>query len=119
MEGFPIDCTGDLVEGDVIRFEEVVYEDVDGKPEPVGIRIIVAQVVREDYDLENRRFLFWLRIIFCEGADSYPVGLEIERQARSLYRKNPTRRPWSDEGARAEIRIGIAASGRRRGMAPR
>lgn len=97
-EKFPIDCTGDAVQGDRVRFVEAVFGGSWRKPVFEGRRVIEAEIVNESYGQDKQQHTFSLRVTASEGVDPVTIGKTIRRKGRNLYRNDVYRAPWADEG---------------------
>jgi len=102
MNEFPINCTGDVVAGDHIRFTEAVFAGSYRKPKYQGERVIEALVVRDSYGEAKQQHTFTLEVTTSEGEDALPVGKTIRRKGRNVYRNGTQRKPWTDETQRGE-----------------
>jgi len=102
--GFDIDCTGDVVTGDVILFEEGVFGGSWRKPKHLGSRRVVAEVVRDSYGEAKQQHTFTLRIIESDGLEALEPGKMTRRKGRNVYRNGTRRRRWADEAAREAAR---------------
>lgn len=98
---FPLDCTGNVVAGDVIRFTEGVFSGSYRKPRFLGERTIEAKIIRDSYGGGRQQHTFTLRVIRSEGYDLLPAGQVIRRKGRNVYRNDCWRQSWADEAARA------------------
>ena len=104
-----IDATGDIVAGDVIEFREAVWRGYAGRsrfgrssrPEKIGERTILAEVVRDSYGADRQQHTFTLRVIRCAGDEAIGRGRTIRRKGRNVYREGVLRCAWPDEEARA------------------
>ena len=102
MSEFTINCTGDVVTGDHIRFSEGVFSGSYRKPKYQGERIIEALVVRDSYGEAKQQHTFTLEVTASKGKDALPVGKTICRKGRNVYRNGTQRKPWADETQRGE-----------------
>ena len=90
-------CGAEFIEGDVIRWQEGVFENNRHNRQErvcIGQRINTAQVERDPDDLNT---LMVLRVLTSEGTRAYKAG-EMIRRARHTERL-----AWSDEDARASV----------------
>lgn len=101
-EEFSINCTGDVVSGDHIRFNEGVFSGSYRKPKFQGERIIEARVIRDSYGDAKQQHTFTLEVTASEGEDALPVGKTIRRKGRNVYRNGTHRKPWGNETQRGE-----------------
>jgi hypothetical protein len=100
MTIFTIDCTGDVVAGDTVRFTEAVFGGPFRRPRFLGERTITALVVAETYGQDRGQHTFTLTVVAAEGTDPPAPGSTIRRKGRNLYRRGVTRAAWADEDAR-------------------
>lgn len=105
MMRYTINCTGDVVSGDEIRFEEAVFSGGSfGRfrrpPKYLGNRIITARVVRDSYGASKQQHTFTLEILACEGVQPLAAGTVTTRKGRNIYRNGVTRAAWDDESQR-------------------
>jgi len=118
-----INCTGDVVAGDTIRFTETVWPAYKpsgrfrraSKPTPLGERTITAKVLRDSYGAAKQQHTFTLQIISCEGYEPLEAGTETTRKGRNIYRNGVERLPWPSLAARGLV----AADKHQRGDAAR
>lgn len=98
-----IDCTGDVVQHDVIRFDEIVWGGSYRKPKKMGYRKIVAEVLRDSYGEKKQQHTFTLKVIKCVVSNQYyniDIGKEIRRKGRNVYRYGTERKMWDNEDLR-------------------
>jgi hypothetical protein len=83
-DDFPINCTGDAVEGDSVRFCEVnAFENIN---------IVTAKIVRDSYNEHTAVHTFELELI-PSGRSKFINGFD-------LYKNTLWRSIWNDERAR-------------------
>lgn len=92
-----IDCTGDVVTGDQIRFTEAVFEGSHRNPKKRGQRTIEAQVLRDSYGAAKQQHTFTLRVLASEGYQPLETGAVVHRKGRNVYRNGVKRTHWPDE----------------------
>lgn len=95
-----IDCTGDVVAGDVIRFTEGVYGGSYRKPRFLGERSVVARVLKESYGRDKQQHTFTIEVLESGGIEPLTAGTQTTRKGRNIYRNGTERRRWADETAR-------------------
>lgn len=96
-------CGAEFVEGDVIRWQEGVFENDRHKRQErvcIGQRINTAQVERDPDDLNT---MMVLRILISEGTRAYKAGEMIRRARHTCSGADTERLAWSDEDARAAV----------------
>ena len=108
-EDFSIDCTGDVVTGDTIKFEEAVFGGSFKKPKYIGSRTIVGKVVADSYGAAKQQHTFTIQLIDCTGTNCGEVtetakknNGKIKRKGRNVYKNGTKRLPWEDESKREE-----------------
>jgi hypothetical protein len=63
----------------------------------------VAEVVSDSYGAAKQQHTFTLRVVECQGYDPLPVGTQIMRKGRNVYRNGTERQQWDDEAARDAV----------------
>lgn len=101
-EEYSINCTGDAVTGDHVRWTEAVFSGSHRKPKFAGTRTIEARIVNDSYGSEKQQHTFTLEVTAAEGVDAPPLGKKIRRKGRNLYRNDTYRRKWDNEAFRQE-----------------
>jgi|JI10StandDraft_1071094.scaffolds.fasta_scaffold191416_4 hypothetical protein len=99
-----IDCTGDVVVGDTIRFREAIFDGPfhrtrSRNQKPDGHRTIIAKVVADSYGQGKQQHTFTLDVIDCETDHEAILGKTL-RKGRNIYRNGCVRLPWPDESER-------------------
>lgn len=87
-----VDCTGDVVRGDEVRFERAVFSGSFRKPIFSHIEIVSGMVVSESYGRAKQQHTFTLKLL---------DGSILRIKGRNLYRRAVWRKPWPDESERA------------------
>lgn len=103
-------CGAEFIEGDVIRWQEGVFEsDRHNRKERVRIggRTVTAQVM---FDPEDINTLLELQVLASEGTHSYKGGELVRRARHTVSREDTERLAWSDEDARASVIDSVARS---------
>ena len=96
-----IQCTGDVVAGDYIKFTEAVFGGSHRRPQYLGDRTIYAEVKADSYGADKQQHTFTLRVSRAYGLDAASVRQKvIKRKGRNIYRHGTKRLVWSDEAAR-------------------
>jgi hypothetical protein len=95
-----VDCTGDVVVGDTIRFSEAVWGGSHKSPKKLGDRIIEAEVVKDSYGALKQQHTFTLVVIKSSGYQPLDPGDKILRKGRNVYRSGCERLLWDDESNR-------------------
>jgi len=101
-----IDCTGDAVVGDRVKFTEAVFGGSYRKPKFLGEREIVADIVKDSYGADKQQHTFTLVVISASGerSDEVEKGATVRRKGRNLYRNGTQRMPWENEDDRKAAR---------------
>lgn len=99
LSEFTVNCTGDVVQGDTILFEEGVFRSRRWR----GDRRIIAKVVRESYGQLKQQHTFTLKVLWSDGYQACEAGSTILRKGRVIYGNGTKRKPWADESKRHEI----------------
>lgn len=95
-----IECTGDVVAGDTIEFEETVWSGDRDNRNPIGERVIRARVLRDSYGKERLQHTFSIVVIDSTGTEPEPPGKFTTRKGRNIYRIGTKRLPWDNENDR-------------------
>lgn len=98
-----IDCRGEIVAGDTIRFVEAIFERFGyGGMEVAGKRAVTALVTKANTSARGTRTLT-LRVSESSGHEALTIGDTVRRQSAKLDQGKVTRDVWADEGSRAEL----------------
>jgi hypothetical protein len=100
MTDLTIDCTGDVVVGDIIQFTEAVFGGSYRRPAFLGDRTIEAQVIADSYGAGRQQHTFTILVVASGGTDPLAPGAKTTRKARNVYRNGTRRAAWADETAR-------------------
>jgi hypothetical protein len=95
-----INCTGDVVTGDIVTFAEGVFGGSFKRPKYLGERAITARVVKDSYGAAKQQHTFTIEVIESTGYDPLKPGTVTTRKGRNIYRNGVTRLAWADEAAR-------------------
>jgi len=98
-----LDCTGNVVVGDVVRFTEAVFGGSFRKPTHLGERTITARVVRDSYGSDRQQHTFSLDVVRADGFDASKLKPSIRRKGRNVYRNGCVRQRWDDEASREVV----------------
>lgn len=91
---YSIECTGDVVKGDHIRFSKAVFLGSFKKPKFSHYQTITAQVIKESYGSQKQQHTFTL---LTDNGETMLI------KGRNLYRQGVWRKPWLDETQRQLI----------------
>ncbi|KAJ7550264.1 hypothetical protein O6H91_07G091200 [Diphasiastrum complanatum] len=105
---FSIKCTGDVCQGDVILFEQKVYEKFDiasrsARGTCLGKRLVAGRVVKESYGAAKQQHTFTIEILWSCGPKKLPPMHPLLVKGRNLYRLETYRKPWVNEAERKAI----------------
>ena len=90
-DDYHINCTGDCVVGDEVRFERAVFSGSLRRPTFDGFEMVTAKIVKDSYGRAKQQHTFTLE---TEDGDN------IRIKGRNLYRNGVYRKSWEDESAR-------------------
>lgn len=103
VENSWFDATGDVCQGDVIRFEEAVwsqsYSRYGKKSPPAGQRIVEALIVDDSYG-DDGQHTFSLWVLNSSGYEALEYGAAVRRKGRNVYRNRTQRLRWVNEDER-------------------
>ncbi|XP_021300748.1 zinc finger CCCH domain-containing protein 62 isoform X2 [Herrania umbratica] len=115
---FFINCTGDVCKGDIVLFEQKVYEKFNKltrQGRPLGRRTVAGKVVKESYGKAKQQHTFTVEVLWCKGIKKLPSLFPLLVKGRNLYKLKTYRQRWSDEAERRNV----LAEKHRRGKAAR
>src|SRR3990172_9109340 len=103
-----LNCTGDVVVGDTVRFTEGVFSGGSfgrfrRSAKHVGDRTITARVIRDSYGRDKQQHTFTLLVLMSEGCAPIEPGTQMTRKGRNVYRNGTERLEWDDESARQHV----------------
>lgn len=91
---FAINCTGDAVIGDEVRFERATFSGSFRNAKFAGFETITGKIVRDSYGRDKQQHTFTLEL--AEGG-------ELRIKGRNLYDNRTFRKQWADESRRHEV----------------
>lgn len=91
-----INCTGDAVVGDQVRFERATFTGSFRNAKFAGFTRVTGTIVGDSYGRDKQQHTFTIEL---------EDGSKIKIKGRNLYKNGTYRKPWADESTRA-----IAAS---------
>ncbi|GAV61415.1 zf-CCCH domain-containing protein/SAP domain-containing protein [Cephalotus follicularis] len=108
VSSFALNCTGDACTGDVVMFEQNVYEMYNiasrsANGPPCGTRIIAGRIVKESYGAAKQQHTFTIEVLWSSGVKPLPPLHPLLIKGRNLYRLKTLRQRWEDEGERHKI----------------
>ncbi|MFQ6667789.1 hypothetical protein Gotur_033686 [Gossypium turneri] len=103
LSSFAVNCKGDACTGDVVMFEQNVYENASGPP--CGTRIVVGRIVKESYGSAKQQHTFTIEVLWSKGEKPLPPLHPLLIKGRNLYRLKTLRQRWEDEGERQKVLV--------------
>ncbi|XP_047317992.1 zinc finger CCCH domain-containing protein 62 isoform X2 [Impatiens glandulifera] len=103
---FILNCKGDACTGDVVMFEQNVYEIIVSRSATgpsCGTRTVAGRIVKESYGAEKQQHTFTIEVLWSEGEKPLPPLHPLLIKGRNLYRLKTMRQRWEDEGERQKI----------------
>lgn len=105
---FVLNCKGDACTGDVVMFEQNVYEMYNiasrsASGPPCGTRIVVGRIVKESYGAAKQQHTFTIEVLWSKGEKPLPPLHQLLIKGRNLYRLNTVRQKWTDEAERSKV----------------
>ncbi|GAB2222202.1 hypothetical protein Droror1_Dr00013407 [Drosera rotundifolia] len=101
--GFVINCKGDACTGDVVMFEQTVYEGSRRFGPPCGKRTVAGRIVKESYGAAKQQHTFTIEVLWSKGDKPLPPLQPLLIKGRNLYRLKTMRMKWDDGAARQKI----------------
>ena len=108
---YTIDCTGDVVVGDRVRFDEAVFGGSHRRPRFRGLRTVEAEIIGDSYGEQMQQHTFSIFVLASSGFDALRPSERIRRKGRNVYRRGVWRAAWADEDARLKVAEGKHARG--------
>ncbi|XP_034695564.1 zinc finger CCCH domain-containing protein 62-like [Vitis riparia] len=108
VSSFVLNCTGDACTGDVVMFEQNVYEMFNiasrsASGPPCGSRIIAGRIVKDSYGAAKQQHTFTIEVLWSKGEKPLPPLHPLLIKGRNLYRLKTLRQRWEDEGERQKV----------------
>ncbi|XP_020232205.1 zinc finger CCCH domain-containing protein 62 [Cajanus cajan] len=105
---FVLNCKGDACTGDVVLFEQNVYEMFNiasrsASGPPCGKRIVAGRIVKESYGAAKQQHTFTIEVLWSKGEKPLPPLHPLLIKGRNLYRLKTMRQKWEDEVKRQKI----------------
>ncbi|XP_076934891.1 uncharacterized protein LOC143601338 [Bidens hawaiensis] len=105
---FVMNCKGDACTGDVVMFEQNVYEmfsiaSRSAIGPPCGQRIVAGRIVKESYGAAKQQHTFTIEVLWSTGTKPLPPLHPLLIKGRNLYRLKTMRQRWEDESERQKI----------------
>lgn len=92
-EVYSIDCTGDAVVGDEVKFSKASFRGSWRHPKFDGYEIVEGKIIRDSYGSDRGQHTFTV-----EDSDGFTTKIK----GRNLYRNGLYRKAWNDEDLRLE-----------------
>ncbi|KAJ8755833.1 hypothetical protein K2173_024378 [Erythroxylum novogranatense] len=108
VSSFVLNCKGDACKGDVVLFEQNVYEMYNiaarsaGGP-PCGKRLVAGRIVKESYGAAKQQHTFTIEVLWSKGKMSLPPLHPLLIKGRNLYRMGTQRQMWENEDERCKV----------------
>ncbi|KAL7162765.1 hypothetical protein ACSBR2_043114 [Camellia fascicularis] len=108
ISSFVLNCKGDACTGDVVMFEQNVYEMFNiasrsASGPPCGKRIVAGRIVKESYGAAKQQHTFTIEVLWSEGEKPLPPLYPLLIKGRNLYRLKTMRQRWENEGERQKM----------------
>ncbi|KAG5538004.1 hypothetical protein RHGRI_025183 [Rhododendron griersonianum] len=108
ISSFVWNCKGDACTGDVVMFEQNVYEMFNiasrsASGPPCGTRIVAGRIVKESYGAAKQQHTFTIEVLWSKGEKPLPPLHPLLIKGRNLYRLKTMRQRWEDEGERQKM----------------
>ncbi|KAL8224559.1 hypothetical protein R6Q57_020034 [Mikania cordata] len=105
---FVMNCKGDACTGDVVMFEQKVYEMYNiasrsASGPPCGQRVVAGRIVKESYGAAKQQHTFTIEVLWSKGMKPLPPLHPLLIKGRNLYRLKTMRQKWEDESERQKI----------------
>ncbi|RZC89950.1 hypothetical protein C5167_029020 [Papaver somniferum] len=105
---FVYNCKGDACTGDVVMFEQNVYEMYNiasrsATGPPCGTRTVVGRIVKESYGSAKQQHTFTIEVLWSKGVKLLPPLHPLLIKGRNLYKLKTMRQLWADEEMRRKV----------------
>jgi hypothetical protein len=90
---YSLNCTGDAVVGDEVRFERATFSGSYRRPRFDGFEMVTGKIVNDSYGAEKQQHTFTIQL---------ENGSKMLIKGRNLYKNGVYRKPWADESEREE-----------------
>lgn len=91
---YKVNCTGDCVVGDEVRFDRATFSGSYRKPKFSGFERVTGKIIRDSYGAEKQQHTFTIQL-----AD----GTTTRIKGRNLYANGVYRKQWADEDDRKSV----------------
>nr|CAD36023.1 transcription factor R18 [Craterostigma plantagineum] len=108
VSSFVLNCKGDACLGDVVMFEQNVYEMFNlasrsAAGPPCGKRLVAGRIIKESYGAAKQQHTFTIEVLWSKGEKPLPPLHPLLIKGRNLYKLKTLRQKWEDEGEREKI----------------
>jgi hypothetical protein len=93
-ETYCIECTGDVVTGDEVSFDQATFSGSRKRPKFDGFRRVAGKIVSESYGDKKQQHTFTAELV---------GGGRLLIKGRNLYANGCFRKPWADENLRYAV----------------
>ncbi|KAL0377740.1 UNVERIFIED_CONTAM: Zinc finger CCCH domain-containing protein 62 [Sesamum radiatum] len=103
---FTIDCTGDVCKGDVVSFNQKVYQKFDKmtrRGSHLGRRTVAGRIVKESYGVARQQHTFTVEVLWSRGTKKLAPLYPLLVKGRNLYKFKTFRQRWKNEKERLEV----------------
>ncbi|KAA8541608.1 hypothetical protein F0562_022760 [Nyssa sinensis] len=85
VSSFVLNCKGDSCMGDVVMFEQNVYEMFNiasrsASGPPCGTRIVAGRIVKESYGAAKQQHTFTVEVLWSKGRETFPSSSSTPNQ---------------------------------------
>ncbi|KAF4379419.1 hypothetical protein G4B88_024867 [Cannabis sativa] len=108
VSSFVVNCKGDACTGDVVLFEQNVYDMFNvasrrASGPPCGTRMVAGRIVKESYGAAKQQHTFTIEVLWSKGEKPLPPLHPLLIKGRNLYRLKTLRQKWENEETRQKI----------------
>ncbi|XP_062087868.1 zinc finger CCCH domain-containing protein 62-like [Humulus lupulus] len=108
VSSFVLNCKGDACTGDVVLFEQNVYDMFNvasrrATGPPCGTRMVAGRIVKESYGAAKQQHTFTIEVLWSKGEKPLPPLHPLLIKGRNLYRLKTLRQKWENEEKRQKI----------------
>lgn len=102
---FVLDCKGDACTGDIVMFEQNVYDMYNvaarssGGPS-IGTRTVAGRIIKESYGAAKQQHTFTIEVLWSKGEKPLLPLRSLLIKGRNLYRLKTMRQRWPSEEER-------------------
>ncbi|CAO2828620.1 unnamed protein product [Amaranthus hypochondriacus] len=105
---FLLNCKGDACTGDIVMFQQTVYEGYSivsrsAIGAPCGKRTVAGRIVKESYGAAKQQHTFTVEVLWSKGEKPLPPLHPLLIKGRNLYKLNTLRQRWEDESQRQRV----------------